>query len=121
MLIDTSYSSLSPSIRAGYSILAATWSDGTIPSLPMAVTAYPLVALAHILKPVPPMRIVQRSPAVRWEAVWANLHGVRLDGSVVSDWYLAIHDVVPRVSALRISAWCQITAVWCVVRRCNIV
>jgi hypothetical protein len=37
--------------------------------------------------------------------VWANLHGVRLDGSVVSGWYLAIHDIVPtrrRLAAIRL-------------------
>jgi hypothetical protein len=64
-----------------------------------------LVALEHNLKPVPPMRIVERSPTVRWEAVWANIHGVKLDGAVVSDWYLAIHDVVPtrqRLAGIRL-------------------
>jgi hypothetical protein len=63
-----------------------------------------LLALERV-KPVPPMRNVQHSPAVDWDAVWANLHGVRLDGSVASYWYVAIHDIAPtrqRLAAIRL-------------------
>jgi hypothetical protein len=54
-----------------------------------------LLSLERSQRPVPQMRVVRHSPEVVWDAVWANLHSMRRDSPVVSDWYVVIHDIVP--------------------------
>jgi hypothetical protein len=43
----------------------------------------------------PALRIVQKHPDVTWKKVWKNLHTTGLTDTVTSEWYAAIHDIIP--------------------------
>jgi hypothetical protein len=52
------------------------------------------------------MRIVQKNPAVRWKALWKNIHSLRVAGSIISEWYAAIHDIITtrqRLAAIKLA------------------
>ena len=65
-----------------------------------------LRAMAATLEDETDMRITRKYPATCWERVWKNLHTVEASDTVISTWYLAIHDILPtneRLATIRLT------------------
>jgi hypothetical protein len=53
-----------------------------------------------------PMRVYRKFPDVRWERVWANLHGSPVSDDIKASWYRVIHDIIStrnRLAALHLA------------------
>jgi hypothetical protein len=51
--------------------------------------------MAFAATPARPCRVEMLHPNIDWQRVWSNLHAAWVPDTVQSQWYMAIHDILP--------------------------